>query len=360
MRHLCTCTVVGLCTLLLHLYGAAAQAAAPGESAMEPLTPEEARVILHKGTEAPYSGALLNNKGTGTYVCRQCGAALYRSDDKFDSGCGWPSFDDALPGAVLRKPDADGRRTEILCAQCGGHLGHVFEGEALTPKNTRHCVNSVSMRFVPAADTPADTPANQPADTPANLPADTPANQPTNTPANQPADTPANAPAAAHAYFAGGCFWGVEDAFSKVPGVLDAVSGYMGGSTAHPTYEAVSSGRTGHAETVRVTYAPDKVSFETLARLFFEIHDPTQKDRQGPDVGTQYRSAIFYADAQQKEMAEHLVGLLRAKGWDVVTELRPAALFTPAEEYHQDFTQRTGRGACHIRVPRFTSKAGAR
>lgn len=289
---------------------------------MKSLTPEESRVILQKGTERPFSGAYYDYWDDGTYVCRQCGAPLYRSQDKFDAGCGWPSFDDAIAGAVRRVPDADGRRTEIVCARCGGHLGHVFTGEGFTPKNTRHCVNSVSMAFEPAAGTERPAAVEQ--------------------------------PAVETAYFAGGCFWGVEHLLRKQAGVVDVESGYMGGSTESPTYEQVSRGRTGHAETVRVRFDPSKVSYETLAKLFFEIHDPTQENGQGPDIGDQYRSEIFYTSPEQRAVAERLIARLRAKGYEVVTGVAPAGRFWPAEAYHQDYYERKGtRPYCHGYTKRF-------
>ena len=279
------------------------------------LTPEEERVIVRKGTEAPFSGKYYQNRETGTYQCRRCDAPLFRSSDKFESGTGWPSFDDALPGAVKEVRDADGRRTEIVCANCGAHLGHVFFNEGMTAKNVRHCVNSVSLNFQSEAQKPSTTRT---------------------------------------AVFAGGCFWGVEYHFSKVNGVLSVKSGYTGGEIANPTYKQVCSGRTGHAEAVEVEYDPSLVSYETLAKLFFEIHDPTQVNRQGPDVGTQYRSAVFYADEEQRKAAEKLIAELKAKGYRVATSVEKAGTFWAAEDYHQDYYQKTGHQPyCHVYTKRF-------
>ena len=302
---------------------------------LKDLTPKEEAVIVHKGTERPFSGEYHDHREAGTYVCRRCGTPLYESEDKFDSSCGWPSFDDELLGSVKRLLDADGRRTEILCAACGAHLGHVFEGEHLTEKNVRHCVNSISLEFVPAGEGTEDV-------------ADDMADKSDVGDVEMARDEGQSAMATA--YFAGGCFWGVEHLLQEVGGVTDVRSGYMGGYTEEPTYNEVSSGRTGHAETVEVVYDPTRTTFEELARLFFEIHDPTQVDRQGPDRGSQYRSAIFYGDDEQKLTAERLIGILKEKGHDVVTEVTAAGPFWKAEDYHQDYYARSGGSPyCHAR-----------
>jgi peptide methionine sulfoxide reductase msrA/msrB len=273
------------------------------------LTPEEEYVILHKGTEPPFTGIYTDHKEPGTYMCKQCDTPLFLSTDKFDSHCGWPSFDDQIPGNVKMLPDADGHRTEIVCANCNGHLGHVFYGEGFTNKQTRYCVNSISMEFNPVSSTHEHV-----------------------------------------AYFAAGCFWGVEYYLQKAKGVISATSGYMGGTLRNPTYEEICTGRTDHAETVKVVYNPAETNFEKLARLFFEIHDFTQVNRQGPDVGTQYRSVIFYADQAQKSIAEELIQLLEKKGYKVATKLEPASTFWEAEQYHQEYYFRKGGVPyCHSR-----------
>ena len=315
------------------------------------LTPEEERVIIHKGTERAFTGEYWDNHEAGTYVCRRCGAALYRSDDKFDSGCGWPSFDDEIDGAVKRSVDADGHRTEITCAKCGGHLGHVFLGEGFTDKDTRHCVNSISMKFIPASEESSEAKPTMMSAKSGAMDDDMKGETKSNMKDNMMADDMTKTQ---KAYFAGGCFWGVEHLLQEVDGVESVVSGYMGGHTDNPTYEEVCDGTTGHAETVEVVFDPTKTDYETLAKLFFEIHDPTQVNRQGPDRGAQYRSAVFYVDDNQKMITEKLIGILKGKGLKVATEVSEAGTFYPAEAYHQDYYDRTGKTPyCHFRVERF-------
>ncbi len=285
------------------------------------LSPMEEFVILHKGTEAPYSGELYYNTEKGTYLCKRCNTPLYRSEDKFDAHCGWPSFDDEIEGAVKRVPDADGRRTEIICANCGAHLGHVFLGEGFTNKNTRHCVNSVSLNFVPLQRVENMDKNETKTDT---------------------------------AIFAGGCFWGMEYYFENKKGVISTQVGYTGGHVDNPTYEQVCSHTTGHIEAIEVVFNPQKVSYEELCKLFFEIHDPTQLNRQGPDVGEQYKSVVFYRNEEQKEIAQKLINILKDKGYNVVTELIPSSKFWPAEDYHQNYYQRNGhRPYCHFYRKKF-------
>lgn len=156
------------------------------------------------------------------------------------------------------------------------------------------------------------------------------------------------------AIFAGGCFWGMEYYFKDAHGVIDASVGYTGGRTKNPTYEEVCSKITGHAEVIQVIYDTAKTDFETLAKLFFEIHDPTQINRQGPDIGDQYRSSVFYKNQKQKDIAEKLIKTLEKKGLKVATQLEEAKEFYPAEEYHQDYYgKKSGRPYCHFRVKRF-------
>jgi len=310
------------------------------------LLPFERRVILEKATEPPFTGIFESFDHKGTYLCRRCGTPLFRSENKFHSGCGWPSFDAEIPGAVARKPDPDGLRTEILCARCGAHLGHVFEGEGFTPRNVRHCVNSVSLLFAPAPSKSAAKPESQPVP---GVEGSTPGS--TSAPV---VSEPGWVKPLERAVFAGGCFWGVEYLLRQVSGVVETRVGYTGGHKPYPTYEEVCSHTTGHAEAVEVLFDPSKVSYEALTRVFFEIHDPTQLNRQGPDVGDQYRSAVFYTSPEQRAVAERLIHELREKGYDVVTQIVAADVFWPAEPYHQRYYERKGtKPYCHFRVQRF-------
>ncbi len=278
------------------------------------LTDLEKYVIENKGTEKPFTGKYNKHKEEGTYTCKRCDAPLYRSSDKFESDCGWPSFDDEIKGAVKRIPDADGRRTEIVCANCDAHLGHVFFGEKYTARDTRHCVNSVSMNFVPAkTEKRTET-----------------------------------------AVFASGCFWGSEYHFERKKGVISTRAGYTGGTSENVSYEEVCSGTTGHAEAVEVVFDPSVISYEELVKLYFNTHDPSQLNRQGPDIGTQYRSEIFYESEDQKKTAEKLIKLLKDKGINVVTALSRSGKFWEAEKYHQNYYRnKGGTPYCHIYQDKF-------
>jgi len=314
-----------------------------GSGMYKKLTPEEERVIIRKGTERPFSGEYYNHFEDGTYTCKRCGAKLFDSSSKFNFACGWPSFDDQIPGTVKMQPDADGVRTEIVCANCGGHLGHVFVGERLTPKNTRYCVNSISLDFAAAGSGTKD---------------ERPGGGRLKGEAFGHGSVAKSHPQAAiedatqtmeRAIFASGCFWGTEYYLQKAPGVISTTVGYTGGHVENPTYEQICTDRTGHAEAVEVIYDPSKTSYEQLAKLFFETHDFTQLNRQGSDIGRQYRSAIFYLDEKQKETALKLVGILKSKGFDVKTEITPAGKFWPAELSHQDYFKKNGQTPyCHV------------
>ena len=272
------------------------------------LTLAEETVIINKGTERPYTGEYLDNEQEGTYVCKRCDTPLYKSNDKFDANCGWPSFDDEIEGSVTRVMDADGRRTEIICSNCGGHLGHVFLGEQFTDKNTRHCVNSISLKFIPKENDSLEK-----------------------------------------VYFASGCFWGTEYYFMKAPGVVETSVGYMGGHKENPTYEEVIKGNTGHFESIEVTYDPSITTYGDLVRLFYETHDFTQVNGQGPDIGPQYLSNIFYMDDEQKAIAEKYTNRLLKMGYKVATMIKPASKFWKAEDYHQQYYEHKGSTPyCHV------------
>jgi peptide methionine sulfoxide reductase msrA/msrB len=262
-----------------------------------PLTPEETAVIIHKDTEAPFENEYDELFADGIYICKQCSQPLFSAKSKFNSGCGWPSFDEEYPNSITRVRDADGSRTEIVCSNCKGHLGHVFEGEKLTDKNTRHCVNSLSIKFIP-----------------------------------QKSKTEKEV-----AYFGGGCFWCTEAVYTRLKGVTKVEPGYSGGHLINPTYEEVSSGNTGHAEVIKIEFNNTEVSFKKLLEIFFETHDATTLNQQGNDYGEQYRSIILYATLDQKDAAEAYIKRLGPK---IVTKVQPFVVFYPAEDYHKNYFER--------------------
>ncbi len=284
------------------------------------LTPEQDRVAFAAATEPAFCGLYTESMTPGIYVSVVTGLPLFRSSAKFISKSGWASFFEPFdPDHIIERADrSQGMvRTEILEARAGAHLGHVFD-DGPAPTGKRYCLNSAALRFIPAS---------------AELP-----------PEARPVE-------AQTAYFAGGCFWGVEDEFSKIPGVMDAVSGYMGGHTVNPTYQDVCTDETGHAETVKVIFDPARANYLQLLSAFFEMHDPTTANRQGPDVGTQYRSVIFATTEKQEAEARAFISEKQASGSyagrRIVTEVTRAGVFYPAEEYHQDYHAKHG-GACRL------------
>lgn len=283
------------------------------------LTPEQYRITRGKGTERAFCGGLLKNKGAGLYLCVCCNLPLFESTAKFESGTGWPSFFQPVAKENIREQmdrSHNMLRVEILCPRCDAHLGHVFD-DGPPPTRRRYCLNSEALRFA-AAD------------------------QLSKYAEKSLTDKDAQTSHRAEAVFAGGCFWCVEAVFEQLDGVIDVVSGYCGGAAETANYKDVCSGTTGHAESVKIVYDPSKVSYEQLLKVHFATHDPTSLNRQGHDVGTQYRSAIFYANEREKELAQAFIEDLKdAKAFrrPIVTRLEPLKKFYPAEAKHQDFVR---------------------
>ncbi|MFH1175997.1 MAG: bifunctional methionine sulfoxide reductase B/A protein [Acidobacteriota bacterium] len=287
------------------------------------LDPETYRITQAAGTEPAFCGKLEDNKKDGVYCCVVCGLPIYSSKQKFHSGTGWPSFSRELDAEHVRRQRDDSHdmlRTELLCARCGAHLGHLFD-DGPRPTGERHCLNSASLRFHEKG---------------AALP-----------PESKPVSPES-------AYFAGGCFWGIEHYFRLGPGVLDATSGYMQGHLERPTYQQVCSGSTGHAETVKVVFDPHRITYRRLVEAFFAMHDSTQLNQQGLDIGSQYRSGIWITSPEQRRTAEAVVAELAAgnrfAGRPIVTQVEQARAFWPAENFHQDYIARTG-AACSAKNP---------
>jgi len=283
------------------------------------LSPEQFFVLRQKGTERPFTGELLMNKEKGVYKCAACGNELFTDEMKFDSHCGWPSFDKEISGGKIKtiKDTSHGMiRTEIVCAKCDGHLGHLFD-DGPTETGMRYCVNSLSLEFVNKEDLKKTE------------------NNSTKT-----------------LLLGGGCYWCVEAVYEMLDGVVKVESGFSGGKVKNPSYEEVCSGNTGHAEVVKITYDDNKTSFEEILKVFFTVHDPTTLNRQGADVGTQYRSVIYYNNEQEKQSANQIINELnKAKVYSnpIVTEVSLVGEFYKAKDDHQNYYQQNKeQGYCRM------------